>query len=658
MNLVHKIKNLANSRYRSLFFPIAVILGVILLTSLRLSGSSLALYETSSGESASSAGVIFGEPRPVRSDEWLVRTPWFLNQIQNDLPTQSTGGMGNHDLALVADIPVRSLDLLVKPHQIPSLLLGPSQSLSAEWWIWHGLMIGGMYALVLVLTQKIGVSIFVSILLVTSPSTQWWAGPGTFITLGYGTLAAAFLLRSFDHQNRRRRMILSAMAGWLAACFVCTLYVPWIITTSIVLSFLCITSILNSTVGIKDQRARFKSISLCTGVFTLTTLILVGIFISRHLDAISVINSTVYPGARTSESGGGVKVATLFGAPLDYFSWRSNGIVVNGTNQSENSSGLMFLIPIVIATTGMVILRKISIRDRRIMMLCATLCAGISLLSWALVPVPTILGRFLLLDRVPPERVLPALTFVGLIALGQYLALEIKPNTIKEKLSVVIAVSAFVAVSIIGFNSYSVENASISLRLAAGLIAFLAISVLLLLWKYQKLGIAALLLFGSIQFLGVNPIQRGISPLLHNPVSKNVEVVRRTIGDNAGWILIGGDIYVRGSIEATGVPLISGVSRYPDYESWKVLDPGLRFEDAWNRYGHIFISPGEKGSSPSITSPQGDVIQVVLDPCDGRLNKLNAEIVVTQNFEITECGKILKTFQWGNRLIRFYSLSS
>jgi hypothetical protein len=156
----------------------------------------------------------------------------------------------------------------------------------------------------------------------------------------------------------------------------------------------------------------------------------------------------------------------------------------------------------------------------------------------------------------------------------------------------------------------------------------------------------------------VNPIQRGVSPLLDNPVSSSAREIRQGLEKDIGWMLIGGDAYVRGSLEATGVSLTSGVSRYPDYDYWRVLDPELKYEDSWNRYGHIFVSPGEKDSDPLITSPQSDVIQVVLDPCDKRLLRLNTKIVVTQNLEISECGAILKTITWGDRIIRFYSLAS
>jgi hypothetical protein len=656
VNLVHQIKNFVNSRYRSLFFPIAVILGVILLTSLRLSGSSLALYETSSGESASSAGVVFGEPRPVRSDEWLVRAPWFLNQLKNGLPTVSESGIGSHDLGVSGDLPVKSLDLLIKPHQLSSLFLEPSSALAAEWWIWHALMLLGMYALVLVLTKNIGVSFLVSVLLVASPSTQWWVASGTFTTIGYGAFSAACLLKSFECQSQKIRAVLIAIAGWLSACFICTLYVPWIITTSIVLGFICSSSIAFRLIYAKQKRRELFLTLGSLGVFLAVSALFVGIFVLNHRQAITVMNSTVYPGSRTSETGGGLKMATIFGSPLDYYSWQPQTAVINGTNQSENSSGILYILPIAVLIIGFGFIRERFWRARQSVEVGATLVAGGVLLSWALIPIPSVVGKLFLLDRVPPERVLPALTFASLIALGQYLAMKLSVDTWRESSVVASAMLSFLGVSFIAASKYEVNNVELNFLNAIVLIALLSIPMFMSFFKMRTIGMIGLVAFSLLQFFNINPLQRGVAPLLENPVARKVSTIAKDFSKGDGWLLVQGDIYVRGSIEAAGVSLVSGVSRYPDYEAWKVLDPDLKYEDAWNRYGHIFVSTGEEGSDPVISSPQGDVIQVVLDPCDARLSELNVRVLVTQNLEISRCGKLIERVKWGDRTIRFYSL--
>jgi hypothetical protein len=59
---------------------------------------------------------------------------------------------------------------------------------------------------------------------------------------------------------------------------------------------------------------------------------------------------------------------------------------------------------------------------------------------------------------------------------------------------------------------------------------------------------------------------------------------------------------------------------------------------------------------PVITSPQADVVKVALDPCDGRLQKMDVTIIVTQDFEFSACGSLIGETVWGTRTVRAYRL--
>ena len=642
---------------QSLWFPVVVLLAVLMLSALEISGSSIALYETSSGKSDSSSGVLIGQPRPVRSDEWLVRAPWFLNQVKNGSPSFGSSGIGQHDLGVSGDIPVWSLDVLVKPHQVTSFIFSPAKAFAAEWWIWHGLMICGMYTFIHVLTKRPGIAVAISLLLVTSPSTQWWSAPGTFTTIGYGTLAAAFFLKSLERTSKSKCFVSLALAGWFSACFVSTLYLPWIITTTLILGTICLTRITIQVLSAERRKTEARRILSLLGVALVFSGLLIGIYVQRHADALARLNETVYPGSRSSESGGGLNLATVFGAPLDYYSWSPQTVSVNGTNQSENSGGIIYLMPVAVAIGSFLLLRKQLVFQRSVKELLATVASGFLLLSWAVLPVPTSFGKFFLLDRVPPTRILPALTFVSLIALAQYLTLSLKSKRRSESVAIASSALFFLGISAFAANQYQVENARPEIWNALILIGVVSFGIWLALWKYLRIGLCLLVIFGSFQFLNTNPLQKGLSPLLDNPLAVQVNDIQKTFSEEAGWMAVGTDIYVRGTIEATGVSLVSAVSRYPDYEAWRVLDPTLKYEDAWNRYGHIFVSVGEKGADPIILSPQGDVIQIILDPCDERLRRINVDVLVTQNFELDGCGNLINSIVWGERTIRFYSVS-
>jgi len=641
---------------QKLFFPLLLFAIVAILTTFKVSGSSLAVYEVSAGASPSESGVVVGSVRPIRSDEWLVRTPWLLSQIQNGLPSETPNGLGQHDVGVVGDIPARNLDIIVKPHQISSWFLGPERALAAEWWIWHALMAIGIYSLLYTITLRPGLAVPISLIALFNPSTQWWAAPGTYTTVGYGCLAAASFITSMRCKNRSSRRWFAILAGWSVACFVCTLYVPWMITTTISVGFLTLGMIIQHLINSRDRRNHLIQMMETVAILSLVSVVLIGVFLLRHKTAIAAVNSTVYPGNRLGESGGTLNLATMFGAPFDYLASKPQTVNLNGTNQSENSSGVMFFVPVLVACLGNLKSRVLTPQLRSVGGLIAVLISGIVFLVWALFPISSTFGRFLLLDRVPPERLPPALALVSLLALGIFLNYQFNLGLKTSKKISIISILSFLAIHIYSASLYKVEQDEISLTTNMFVLILISVAIILLFQNFMRTGFMFLIALGALNFLQINPIQIGADPLLTNPVAQLVQRVESNMGRDKGWMLIGGDIYVRGSIEATGVSFLSGVSRYPNWDAWLILDPTLQYEESWNRYGHLSISVGEKNSEPVISSPQSDVIQIVIDPCDKRLELLNVDLVVVQDMEISGCGTLLDDVTWGNRKIRVYAL--
>jgi len=642
-------------RGRPWLFPLGLLVLVAALTLANISGSSVGVYEISAGRSPTEADVIRGQVRPVRSDEWLVRTPWLMNQINNGLPKTTFSGVGSHDVSVVGDLPVRSLDILVRPHHITSWFLGPERALAAEWWMWHVLMICGVFSLIYVVTRMSGIAASCGLLLALSPSTQWWVAPGTFTTVGYGSLCGACFIAALGHSGRRR-IGLAALGGWALACFVCTLYVPWMITTAIVVG------VVTLGVGVEFVRNaddRSDALRRLIGVLVLVGAVggvLTATFVLRHTEAMRAVNQTVYPGNRAAEVGGTLNPATIFGAPFDFYAYKPQTVSINGTNQSENSAGIAYLIPVMAAFFGLFAAGLRILSTRISAALFSAILAGGVLLAWALLPLPSYVGRIFLLDRVPPARLVPAIAFVSVVGMGLLAAhAGDRRNVLKSRI-VFPSVLIFGVIQLWAAGLYRVEQAPVN-PWRPMLVAILVCgAIAACLRGFTRFGFGALLVFGIVQFLHINPLQVGARPLLDNPVSALVKSVRSEMGLDAGWLTLGGDIYLRGSIEASGARFISGISRYPDHASWKILDPKAQYESAWNRYAHVAIEAGEIGSEPVISTPQSDVVIVKVDPCDARLRDLGVDVVATQNYELTGCGRLLGEAKWGDRVIRAYSI--
>jgi len=650
LDIVRKVRG------KDWLFPLGLLLVVIVLTTAKISGSSLAVYEISAGKSAAEAELFRGQIRPVRSDEWLVRTPWLLSQVNNGLPSTTSSGVGSHDASVVGDIPVQSLDILVRPHHITSWFLGPERALAAEWWVWHLLLILGVFFFLLTVTGRSGIAACAGLLLALSPSTQWWVAPGTFTTVGYGLLASAFLLRALDARGRRR-FISAGLSGWSLASFACTLYVPWMITTAIIVGIVTACVCISKIRSAEDKQSAVKSLLIVIGVAGCIAAALSASFVLRHVDGMRAVSGTVYPGQRAAEVGGTLNPASIFGAPYDYNAFSKQTVVINGTNQSENSSGIMYLIPVAVAFFGLAASGCKIRRSQSFIALGGVLVAGLILFSWAVLPLPSYVGKLFLLDRVPPARVLPALSLASVLALALIAAAVARREAEIPLRVAVVSVLTFSFVQLWAVGQYRIEQVTLNPWRPLVLTLLLAAAVGLCFRGKASLGFLGLMCFGTFQFLNINPLQVGAESILKNPVSKMVSQVENQLGQDVGWLTIGADIYVRGTIEASGAEFVSGISRYPAASAWRILDMSNKFEEAWNRYAHLAFEVGPPGSSPSMTSPQADVVYVTVDPCDQRLKQLNVDVVVTQDYELPTCGRLVAETSWGARTIRAYDMA-
>ncbi|MGC2935927.1 DUF7657 domain-containing protein, partial [Enterococcus faecium] len=73
--------------FLKLRFLIGVLVIVVIVT-FNLNGSSLGVWDiyVSQRDDGKKTDVIFGQNREVRSDEWLVQTPFYLSQAEVDFP--------------------------------------------------------------------------------------------------------------------------------------------------------------------------------------------------------------------------------------------------------------------------------------------------------------------------------------------------------------------------------------------------------------------------------------------------------------------------------------------------------------------------------------------------------------------------------------------
>ncbi|MBV9007780.1 MAG: hypothetical protein JO354_01255 [Verrucomicrobia bacterium] len=82
---------------------------------------------------------------------------------------------------------------------------------------------------------------------------------------------------------------------------------------------------------------------------------------------------------------------------------------------------------------------------------------------------------------------------------------------------------------------------------------------------------------------GVNPVMRGLSPLLASPVVATVEKIRAS--DTAGKWIVYNNRFLPQLIKAAGVDVLNGTKIVPDINFFRALDPDA--EPIYDRYAHI-----------------------------------------------------------------------
>lgn len=637
---------------RPWIFPVLTLVFITTMGVTRLSGSSVGIYGLSSGESEAEAGVAAGSARPIRSDEWFVRTPWVLRQAELDLPVMASGGVGTHDVAVLGDLPVRGWEGVLRPHALVYRIFDIEHAFALEWWLFPGIQMLGIYTLLLAVTRRPAVSAVASSLVTFSPATQWWWIPGAFLTIGYAALAAGLMLLAIRLRSWWGGMVAAASAVPTAA-FLTTLYVPWQIGTLLVVGPVALGAIVAEVVDAEDRRGMLRHIGAALVVGVGFGGAGFAAFALKHRRAFETIAATLYPGDQPARRGGSVDLRSFWGSALDYFAADGSAAVVNGTNQSENASALVLMVPAALVVFALFSAGQLR-RHRSIFPLIGGLVGGCIMLGWMLLPIPASLGRFLLLTRVTPSRMFLPLGLAGVLVVALLISYVSASRASPPRGAALIASGSFAAAQAWAAGHYVVNEAPIRLPLAAAFIAIVSVGVFLSFGSRPVLGLAALAAFSLWQASLINPLQKGLDPLIDNPLRSVIDRLRTERPGDEGWVAFSSDVVIRGTLTAAGINHLSGISPYPDHRSWRLLDPDRQYEHVWNRYAHVSFVTGPAGAEPKIVLLGADSLQVTIDPCAPELEDLQVRFLVFQQAEEPACGRLLARAAHGGGRVSIY----
>ncbi|GAB2549127.1 DUF7657 domain-containing protein [Spirosoma aerophilum] len=606
------------------FLRVCAILFVLLTVS-KIHPVSLAIWNQLLPDGGSARrGLISGEPRQIRMDDYAVSTPWLLSQVNNGLPDQNETIGGEKAPVLVA--PAKHFSQLFKPQNWGFFFLDSERAYA---WTYSFFivfaLIGASFMFLLLTRNNFWLSILGGVWLLLSSGTQSWVyGPAVMIgAVGFMFVAIVYLIYSSNWKT----ILVSAIAlAWLMMVYALILYPPYQVPLSYVLLFLLIGYVLNNW----DTQRLFAAWPVKAGAGALTLALAALAFMTFYTDikpTLDAVMNTVYPGKR-SELGGTGFIGNWFS---EYFSWQMNDrqFPAKWLNHCELSHFITFtpiIIPAMIVSFWQT--RRI---DWVLVLLSVFVIIGY---IWIEIGFPEWLAKASLWSMSPTRRTQIPFGIANVLLAIVYLYF-LSTSSVKSK-------PLYAGLGFAGVVGFMIYAALLNIGDSEGffkwsnvfipMLFFVGMGILLLpTWQPNyRIGIfcAGMTLF-LMPNLRVNPVAKGLSPITEHALYRTVQDIHQR-DPNARWV-VNGSQYISYLVTATGVKLLSGVKYVPERKILKVLDPQMKRDSAYNRYAHTvynsFIDP-KKPDSVIIFNNFEDGYLVAMDPCSPRFKTLNVKYVI------------------------------
>ena len=612
-------------------WTLGIIVGLFLLMVLgKLHFVSLPAWNTLIPDgSPSNRGLVAGTPKTIRMDDYAVGAPWILSNINRGYPAENEGVGGLKSAMLT--VPSKHIVALFKPHNWGFFIFDAERGYA---WMYDlclpVLLIGSFLFFMMITRNQYLLSLTGALALFLSSGTVWW----TFIPasmIGYCGLTAVTAVYLIRERKPLRMALLAFGLVYLCIAYLLQLYPPYQVPMSY-LYMLVLGGFLY------NERKRFfpipawllKTAMLAVAVAAFGAILY--LFYNEVKETIQAASSTVYPGQR-SESGGSGFIANWFS---EYYSWSINyqQYPKGWLNICELSHYLTFA-PVIIPLSVVLFIQ----RGRIDWMLAGAALFTIALAIYVEYGWPKWLAEKTLISMSPSRRAQVPLG-VGSILLTVVYLNAIRDYVKDPNRQVPVWVNAAAIVAILSFMIYT---AWVNVNDSEGIITpsqtflpvlFFGAMNALLLFTIQSKYRVALFCTGLILFLlpnlGANPLSKGLTPITDHLLYRAVRPLVEQNPD-ARWI-VNGSQYVTYLVTATGAKQITGVKYLPERKQiFKVLDPTMKRDSAYNRYAHVtfqtYINP-QQPDTTILAQQFEDGYIIAGDPCSPKFKKLNVKYML------------------------------
>jgi hypothetical protein len=562
--------------FRSLFVGALVILGAIYVSQTWSPSSyGLVLQQLE----AKNTGLVVGEPKPVRADEWAVITSLTAASVNNHFERYNKTSPYNDDLRIAFGIPIDDWGYFFKPTMLLYKLVNPAYAFSFHYFAVFALFIAGYTVLFMVTgatrTQAVLLAFCAYF---TGYSQFWWTDKGVLFAL-YGAAMAALFLRV--PKWTRLLLFYWLLTGMMIEMF----YPPYIVS----LAFVSMAFVL--AYGREWLRpVPLASLVLSAGAAAATTVL----YLKDYLLATT---KTLYPGGR-SVMGGGVGMRQLASQlfPFSTFDGKFHELLPNSNICESGTFGVFFVLIALCFANYRNVTAAFKDRDftRRTLILGVAL---LMMLAWELLPIPATVGRFLLWNSVQPSRMQYAqgvLLLFFVVNMVSRIGLTVSPTRIVTFVAVVVfGWMMLKAASEVPFWENTIDMLIIPFAIVAYLIA-----------RHTKIDPAVPMLAASVLTAGLvigrfNPLQQAW-PIFNREDTRVMAKMRAAVDPKTGYLV---QQFLPESVQnGLGFKSIAYTTAVPQWHFWNQFRDKVdaqTFETSFNRYSNIWVTNVSKPTNPS-----------------------------------------------------------
>lgn len=573
------------------WFIVLVVVLCAVYTGLRWTPTSYALALKQFG--VSETGLVAGKPRPIRSDEWVVWTPFVQAAVNNDFQRINETSPYREDLRNFNAVPLLDWALPFKPQYWPFFFADPALAFSFSHAIFIGMCLVGYAVLFRVLGFPGGWAAGGSLILFfTTYAQYWWTTTGPLLAIFPWLLVVA--------TAPLRPVVKAPLTAYLVAFWLLSHTYPPIVVSLGIAGAVALAAFRPEVLRPANLLALGAGAAVGAGLA----------FLYLHEPA-AVMAKTIYPGHRESV-GGTMEPLRWVAQFFPQLVTRAHESLIPILNVCEAATGGSYLLVLVLLFTDHKALAarlvQRSPEGRRLRWTLGVLLAGSAIFTlWMLAPVPASIGRFLLLDRVPPGRVVFANgILLLLIAFTLLAAAPVRITLVRVLVAALVTLGAwalFKAAPLLSVISADWRDFVVLVPLAA----LLAVPRLRQSASHSAMGlVGAAALANIVATADFNPIQSA-DPIFHRPRTAITEELDRMVAEHPrGWLVIPG--FPGATLNGWGYPAISHVTIAPRLDFFRERFPDMdeaSFQDAFNRYARVNVT-----AVAAPTVPQPDSVDV------------------------------------------------